>query len=134
MKIPVFKYIIIVLPIILCLNLHALSGSIDRNAPGAGVSDDGLLEEISRAAFLYFIREADPESGLVRDKTGVEYSSVASVGFGPAALPVGAERGLLNRCAPRASGVLFSDFVHILPTLRFRIFSEVTMPNRGLRG
>jgi hypothetical protein len=52
-----------------------------------------MLEDISRAAFLFFVREADPGSGLVRDKTGVEYCSIASVGFGLAALPVAAERG-----------------------------------------
>ena len=39
--------------------------SFGRDASGADVSDDTLLEEISHAAFLFFIREADPESGLV---------------------------------------------------------------------
>jgi len=56
-----------------------------------------LLEEISRASFLFFVKEADPESGLVRDKTGVEFCSIASVGFGLAAMPVAAERGWLSR-------------------------------------
>lgn len=71
--------------------------SSGRDAPGAGISDDALLEEISRAAFLFFIREADPESGLVRDRTGAEYCSAAAMGFGLAALPVGAERGWIGR-------------------------------------
>jgi len=63
----------------------------------ASPADEALLEEVSRAAFLFFTREADPESGLVRDKTGVEYCSIASVGFGLAALPVAAERGWISR-------------------------------------
>jgi hypothetical protein len=72
-----------------------------QDAPGASVSgnplaDEALLEEISRAAFFFFIHEADPKSGLIRDKTGVEYCSAASMGFGLAALPVGAERGWID--------------------------------------
>ncbi|MHC4166580.1 MAG: glucoamylase family protein [Planctomycetota bacterium] len=63
----------------------------------AGSADEALLDEISSAAFLFFVHEANPESGLVRDKTGVEYCSIASVGFGLAALPVAAERGWLDR-------------------------------------
>lgn len=64
---------------------------------GAKVSDDALLEEISHAAFLYFTQEADPVSGMVRDKTGVEYCSAAALGFGLATLPIGVERGWINR-------------------------------------
>lgn len=60
-------------------------------------ADEALLDGISRAAFLFFVREADPESGLVRDKTGVEYCSAASVGFGLTALPIAAERGWMSR-------------------------------------
>lgn len=62
-----------------------------------GTADEQLLDEISRAAFLFFVREADPESGLVRDKTGVDYCSAASVGFGLAALPIAAERSWTSR-------------------------------------
>lgn len=50
-----------------------------RDIPGGGVSDEAPLEEISHAAFLFFIREADPESGLVRDRTGAEYGSAAAM-------------------------------------------------------
>ncbi len=63
----------------------------------AGSTDDALFEEISRSAFLFFVHEADAESGLVRDKTGVEYCSIASVGFGLAAMPIAAERGWIDR-------------------------------------
>lgn len=59
--------------------------------------DDRLLEKISYASFQFFWKEAHPQSGLVRDKTGVEVCSVASLGFGLAALPIGAERGFVSR-------------------------------------
>ena len=71
--------------------------SFGQDLSGAGVPDDALLEEISHAAFLFFIRESDPKSGLVRDRTGAEYCSAAAMGFGLAALPIGAERGWINR-------------------------------------
>lgn len=74
------------------------------NAPrpaGAGFSNDDerLLEEISRASFEFFWKESHPDSGLVRDKTGEDVCSVASLGFGLAALPIGAERGWVSRQA-----------------------------------
>jgi len=58
--------------------------------------DEYLLEEISYASFQFFWNEAHPESGLVRDKTGNEVCSVASLGFGLAALPIGVERGYVS--------------------------------------
>ncbi len=105
MKAPGFEHVSIVLPIILCFSLSTFSDCLGRNTPAAGVSDEALLEEISQAAFLYFINEADPESGLVRDKTGVEYSSAAAVGFGLAALPAGAERGWISRSDAEAQAL-----------------------------
>jgi hypothetical protein len=56
-----------------------------------------LLDEIEHASFLFFWDEASPETGLVRDKTGVDVCSVASLGFGLVALPVGVERGYVSR-------------------------------------
>lgn len=59
--------------------------------------DEQLLDEIERAAFLFFWNEADPESGLIPDKVGVPVCSVASMGFGLAALPIGVDRGWVTR-------------------------------------
>lgn len=78
-----------------CFILQAPLCSFAQDAIGA--ADEVILDEISRSAFLFFIHEADPDSGLVRDKTGVDYCSIASVGFGLAALPVAAERGWIDR-------------------------------------
>jgi hypothetical protein len=85
-----------ILLVLACVALPVASCSFGRDVPDAAVSDEALLEEISRAAFFFYVREADPESGLVRDKTGAEYCSTASLGFGLAALPVGAERGWID--------------------------------------
>ncbi|RKY25970.1 MAG: hypothetical protein DRP62_00140 [Planctomycetota bacterium] len=58
--------------------------------------DECLLEEISHASFQFFWKNAHPVSGLVRDKTGSQVCSVASLGFGLGALPVGVERGYVS--------------------------------------
>ena len=97
MKLPAMCKARAAIPALVSFILMAPLCSFGRDVPGAGVSNDALLEEISHAAFLFFIREADPESGLVRDRTGAEYCSAAAVGFGLAALPVGAERGWIDR-------------------------------------
>lgn len=76
--------------------LFVCSCSILRPLPSLkkfSQEDEALLEEVEHASFLYFWNEANPESGLVRDKTGVDVCSVASQGFGLAALAVGTERG-----------------------------------------
>ena len=59
--------------------------------------DEQLLEEIQRGCFLYLWNEADPASGLVKDRRRSEVSSVAGVGFQLAALPIGVERKWVTR-------------------------------------
>ncbi|HBG26791.1 MAG: hypothetical protein A2Y10_05475 [Planctomycetes bacterium GWF2_41_51] len=58
--------------------------------------NERLLEEISEASFQFFWKEANPDSGLIRDRTGKEVCSVASLGFGLAALPIGVKRGYVS--------------------------------------
>jgi hypothetical protein len=58
--------------------------------------DERLLDEISRASFQFFWKEANPVSGLVRDRTDKDICSVASLGFGLASLPIGVERGYVS--------------------------------------
>ena len=59
--------------------------------------DDKLLDEISQACFTFFWTQADAESGLVKDRSNHNVCSVASLGFGLAALPIGVERGYVTR-------------------------------------
>jgi len=62
------------------------------------LSDDDLLEELERTAFEFFWNEADPQTGLVRDRAnanGVDArltSSIAATGFGLTALCIGHRR------------------------------------------
>ena len=59
---------------------------------------DDMLDRLQRDAFAYFVNEANPANGLVRDCTrpGAP-SSIAAVGLALASYPVGVERGLLAR-------------------------------------
>ncbi|HRW94068.1 MAG TPA: glucoamylase family protein [Thermotogota bacterium] len=61
------------------------------------LGDEALLEEIQRRTFLYFWEEANPENGLVRDRSTVTSPcSIAAVGFALAAIPVGIEHGWID--------------------------------------
>src|SRR5687768_15822581 len=65
--------------------------------------DQRLLDEIQRAAFLYFWEQADPLTGLVRDRFNVRAAtdrrsaaSIAATGFGLTAICIGAERQFVS--------------------------------------
>jgi len=59
---------------------------------------DQELEELQRLTFDYFLKETNPENGLVRDSTrqGAP-GSITATGFALAAYPVGVERGFIKR-------------------------------------
>ncbi|MHB1795748.1 MAG: glucoamylase family protein [Acidobacteriaceae bacterium] len=67
---------------------------------GPSLTDDQFLDAIEQAAFQFFFDEADPNTGLIKDRalaTGndvgtLTYSSIASVGFGLTGLCIGAQR------------------------------------------
>ena len=62
-------------------------------------TDDAFVDDLSKRAFLFFWEQTDPKTGLTADRAatgGTQASGVASVastGFGLAALCSGAERG-----------------------------------------
>jgi hypothetical protein len=61
-------------------------------------ADLRMLETIQRAAFSYFLHETNCANGLVRDKTCEDWpASIAAVGLGLTAYPVGVESGLVTR-------------------------------------
>lgn len=67
-----------------------------RQAPAA--SDAAMLERLQRAAFDYFVRNANAHNGLIADTTRRgSPSSIAVVGFALSAYPVGVERGWMDR-------------------------------------
>jgi hypothetical protein len=61
-----------------------------------------LLDEIQQRAVLFFWEQADPNTGLVNDRAGnfaednYTVASIATTGYGLAALPIGVERGWLG--------------------------------------
>jgi len=63
-------------------------------------SDDAMLHHLQRETFAYFLHEANPKNGLVRDKTKKDWpASIAATGLALAAYPIGVERGFLTRAA-----------------------------------
>ena len=69
----------------------------------APMSDAEFLDMVARDSFNFFVSEANPENGLVRDSSrGYSPCSIASVGFGLTALCVGVE----NRWIPKNEAYL----------------------------
>ena len=64
--------------------------------------DDQLLEELESANFRYFWEQADPQTGLVKDRCNVRgpdsgvVASIAATGFGLTALCIGHKRGFIS--------------------------------------
>jgi hypothetical protein len=62
-------------------------------------SDSTLLDDLQKASFDFFWNEADPNTGLVRDRANANggdtnaKSSIAATGFGLAAMCIGHKRG-----------------------------------------
>ena len=79
-------------------------------------ADDALLEQLEKANFQFFWEQANPETGLVRDRCNVrspdnsELASIASTGFGLTALCIGDKRGYVSHADARGRA---------LNTLRF---------------
>ncbi len=59
--------------------------------------DVALLDAVAHETFDYFWYEANPANGLIKDRSTPDSpSSIAAVGFGLAALPVGVNRGWIT--------------------------------------
>lgn len=57
-----------------------------------------MIDAIQRGAFGYFLHEVNKANGLVLDKTCPDWpASIAAVGLGLTAFPVGVERGFVAR-------------------------------------
>ena len=79
-------------------------------------ADEAFLDELERANYLYFWEQADPQSGLVKDRCNVRgndratVASIAATGFGLTALCIAEKRGYISH--PEARD-------RVLTTLRF---------------
>ncbi len=83
--------------------------------PDASEGFEGL-DALQRDMLGYFVHEANPANGLVRDNTryGAQ-SSIAAVGFGLACYPVAVERGVMTREEAASRTVATLRFFHDAP-------------------
>ena len=79
-------------------------------------ADEAFLEELQKANFQFFWEQADPATGLVKDRCNVRATdnsivgSIASTGFGLTAICIGEKRGYVSAADARH---------RVLTTLRF---------------
>ena len=77
---------------------------------------DEELEQLQKSTFAYFLRETNPENGMVPDSTkDNSAASITSIGFALTAYPIGVERKYLTRT---------EAIDRVLTTLRFFSNSE----------
>ena len=95
----------------LLLNLVGPASAEGRAGPWPGErpsavlspEDDALLDELQRSAFRFFVEQADPRTGLVRDRARSDASkspgkaSIAASGFALSAWAIATERGWTDR-------------------------------------
>jgi hypothetical protein len=92
----------------------------------AGRVFDPFLADLEERTFRFFWETANPENGLVPDRYPTpSYSSIAAVGFGLTAYPIGIERGYVSREAAR---------LRVLATLRFLRDAPQNEHARGAAG
>jgi len=119
----------------------AQTPGVDRAVPGLPLSseDKALLDDLSHRAFLFFTEQADPGTGLIRDRartTGVvesehdrDAASIAATGFGLTALCIGAEHGWIPRNQARQRVLTALHFFAERGPLRARL----VLPLHGRR-
>jgi hypothetical protein len=73
-------------------------------APASAQSTAALLDTLQHSAFNFFWNEVNPANGLIRDRdaAGSTFSSIASVGFGLSAIPIGVDHAWITRAQGRS--------------------------------
>ena len=72
------------------------------SSQGVSPEDDAFLEEVEKASFQFFLEQADPTTGLVKDRANAKATdngivgSTAATGFGLTALCIGEQRGYIS--------------------------------------
>src|SRR5205823_15024181 len=92
--------------------------------------DDQFLDELERSSFLFFWEQANPQTGLIKDRCDVRINdtgivaSVASTGFGLTAICIAEKRGFLSHQDARLRVIATLVFLwRKLPTHRGFFFN-----------
>ena len=87
--------------------------------------DDQFLNDLEHASFLFFWEQANPPTGLIKDRCNVRVkdtstaASIASTGFGLTAICIGEMRGFVSHSEARERVLQCLSFLwHKLPTHR----------------
>jgi hypothetical protein len=101
--------------------------------------DDQFLNDMEHANFLFFWEQANPHTGLTKDRCNVRANdtsvaaSIASTGFGLTAICIGEKRGFVSRVDARLRVLEALSFIwHKLPTHRgfFYHFANINTGER----
>jgi hypothetical protein len=101
--------------------------------------DDQFLNDVEHANFLFFWEQANPQTGLIKDRCNVRANdtslaaSIASVGFGLTAICIGVQRGFVSEQDARVRVLSTLSFIwHKLPTHRgfFYHFANINTGER----
>jgi hypothetical protein len=99
----------------------AAFGCSPAQGPGSGGPPDStataaFLDTLELRTFHYFWDLANPSNGLVPDRWPTpSFSSIAAVGFGLTALPIGVERGYVSRADAAARALATLQFFWTAP-------------------
>jgi hypothetical protein len=102
-------------------------------------ADEQLLDEIEHASFLFFWEQANPETGLIKDRCNVRErdtslgASIASTGFGLTAICIADKRGFVSHSDARLRVTSTLSYLwHKLPTHRgfFYHFANINTGER----
>ncbi len=100
--------------------------AVAREKAALSAEDVAFLDDLEQRTFRWFWEKTNPRNGLVPDREPTpSFSSVAAVGFGLAAYPIGVERGWVTREAARE---------RTLTTLRFLRDAPVGEAAAGVAG
>jgi hypothetical protein len=93
-----------------------VNSAVEPDSTSPSLLHDPLLEDLEKANFRFFWEQANPETGLVRDRFNVrqprksDLASIAATGFGLTALCIGENRKFISRMEGQR---------RVLNTLRF---------------
>jgi len=109
-----------------CQSGPAPAARLPEADPSPAARTEPLLDELQERTFRYFWDLTNLENGLVPDRWPTpSFSSVAAVGFGLTAYPIGVERGYITRDEARR---------RVLTTLRFLASAPQGPSSRGVTG